>query len=220
MTLTPDVVSSLKNNTSEKFSIAIKDNNDKVIGSLVLVQKRDANNPIILDALTRWRKKYMKYFLTQFNASTNRTKSWLENIVIPSSDRLLFLILNEDNNLIGNFGIADILFDQCELDNLIRGEKGGHPKLIYFSELSLLKWLFLEKNVKRVNLHVFANNLPTIKLHKSVGFVEIGRRKLERVQSKDGDVSFEETQSFSEDNSIEYLELMLESNDFNDMYVL
>lgn len=220
MTLTPDVVSSLKNNTSEKFSIAIKDNNDKVIGSLVLVQKRDANNTIILDALTRWRKKYMKYFLTQFNASTNRTKSWLENIVIPSSDRLLFLILNEDNNLIGNFGIADILFDRCELDNLIRGEKGGHPKLIYFSELSLLKWLFLEKNVKRVNLHVFANNLPTIKLHKSVGFVEIGRRKLERVQSKDGAVSFDETQIFSEGNSIEYLELMLESNDFNDMYVL
>ena len=220
MTLTPDVVSSLKNNTSEKFSIAIKDNNDKAIGSLVLVQKRDANNTIILDALTRWRKKYMKYFLTQFNASTNRTKSWLENIVIPSSDRLLFLILNEDNNLIGNFGIADILFDQCELDNLIRGEKGGHPKLIYFSELSLLKWLFLEKKVKRVNLHVFANNLPTIKLHKSVGFVEIGRRKLERVQSKDGAVSFEETQIFSEGNSIEYLELMLESNDFNDMYVL
>ena len=220
MTLTPDVVSSLKNNTSEKFSIAIKDNNDKVIGSLVLVQKRDANNTIILDALTRWRKKYMKYFLTQFNASTNRTKSWLENIVIPSSDRLLFLILNEDNNLIGNFGIADILFDRCELDNLIRGEKGGHPKLIYFSELSLLKWLFLEKKVKRVNLHVFANNLPTIKLHKSVGFVEIGRRKLERVQSKDGAVSFEETQICSEGNSIEYLELMLESNDFNDMYVL
>ena len=220
MTLTPDVVSSLKNNTSEKFSIAIKDNNDKVIGSLVLVQKRDANNPIILDALTRWRKKYMKYFLTQFNASTNRTKSWLENIVIPSTDRLLFLILDEDNNLIGNFGIADILFDRCELDNLIRGEKGGHPKLIYFSELSLLKWLFLEKNVKRVNLHVFANNLPTIKLHKSVGFVEIGRRKLERVQSKDGAVSFDETQIFSEGNSIEYLELMLESNDFNDMYVL
>ena len=220
MTLTPDVVSSLKNNTSEKFSIAIKDNNDKAIGSLVLVQKRDANNPIILDALTRWRKKYMKYFLTQFNASTNRTKSWLENIVIPSSDRLLFLILNEDNNLIGNFGIADILFDRCELDNLIRGEKGGHPKLIYFSELSLLKWLFLEKNVKRVNLHVFANNLPTIPLHKSVGFVEIGRRKLERVQSKDGAVSFDETQIFSEGNSIEYLELMLESNDFNDMYVL
>ena len=220
MTLTPDVVSSLKNNTSEKFSIAIKDNNDKAIGSLVLVQKRDANNPIILEALTRWRKKYMKYFLTQFNASTNRTKSWLENIVIPSSDRLLFLILNEDNNLIGNFGIADILFDRCELDNLIRGEKGGHPKLIYFSELSLLKWLFLEKNVKRVNLHVFANNLPTIKLHKSVGFVEIGRRKLERVQSKDGAVSFDETQIFSEGNSIEYLELMLESNDFNDMYVL
>ena len=220
MTLTPDVVSSLKNNTSEKFSLAIKDNNDKVIGSLVLVQKRDANNPIILDALTRWRKKYMKYFLTQFNASTNRTKSWLENIVIPSTDRLLFLILDEDNNLIGNFGIADILFDRCELDNLIRGEKGGHPKLIYFSELSLLKWLFLEKNVKRVNLHVFANNLPTIKLHKSVGFVEIGRRKLERVQSKDGAVSFDETQIFSEGNSIEYLELMLESNDFNDMYVL
>ena len=220
MTLTPDVVSSLKNNTSEKFSIAIKDNNDKAIGSLVLVQKRDANNPIILDALTRWRKKYMKYFLTQFNASTNRTKSWLENIVIPSTDRLLFLILDEDNNLIGNFGIADILFDQCELYNLIRGEKGGHPKLIYFSELSLLKWLFLEKNVKRVNLHVFANNLPTIKLHKSVGFVEIGRRKLERVQSKDGAVSFDETQIFSEGNSIEYLELMLESNDFNDMYVL
>ena len=220
MTLTPDVVSSLKNNTSEKFSIAIKDNNDKAIGSLVLVQKRDANNPIILDALTRWRKKYMKYFLTQFNASTNRTKSWLENIVIPSTDRLLFLILDEDNNLIGNFGIADILFDRCELDNLIRGEKGGHPKLIYFSELSLLKWLFLEKNVKRVNLHVFANNLPTIKLHKSVGFVEIGRRKLERVQSKDGAVSFDETQIFSEGNSIEYLELMLESNDFNDMYVL
>jgi hypothetical protein len=70
-----------------------------------------------------------------------------------------------------------------ELDNLIRGRKGGDPGLIYYSELSLLSWMFGRLGYRTSNLHVFSNNQPTIKLHSSVGFsvlnsIQLTQRKL------------------------------------------
>ncbi len=152
------------------FSIPIYSDEKKELGSLVLIDKNLVNDQIIIDALTRWRQKYMKFFLTQFNATSDRTKSWLSQTIIPAYDRLFFLIYDDQKQLIGNFGLCNISSTQVELDNLIRGEKGGDTRLIYYSEIALLSWVYLSLDVPRANLHVFSNNLKTISLHESVGF--------------------------------------------------
>ncbi|WP_417911584.1 GNAT family N-acetyltransferase [Candidatus Electronema sp. TJ] len=160
-----------KNEDSEKnFSILIRKQNGQAIGRLSCVDRVTAKNNFIIAALTTWRQRYMKYFMTQFQATHDRTRKWIEDIVIPSHNRILFLICLLDGEAIGNFGACNLSKKSGELDNLIRGKKGGDPQLIYFTEIALLNWMFDYLDYDIVKLRVFSNNYLTIRLHYSVGF--------------------------------------------------
>lgn len=150
--------------------LSITTDKGQIIGSLAAVTAEVATDPKIIAALTRWRQKYMRFFLTQFEATETRTAAWLKNVVIKDDTRILFLIRDEAGNEMGNFGVANIAAGSAELDNLIRGERGGDSRLIFFSELALMKWVYLQLGVDEIYLHVFSNNHKTIALHQSVGF--------------------------------------------------
>ena len=75
--------------------------------------------------MTIWRNASMSSFLTQFNATEHRTKEWLDNVILPACDRLLFELLDDQNNSIGHAGVTNFNIKSAELDNFIRGEKGG-----------------------------------------------------------------------------------------------
>jgi RimJ/RimL family protein N-acetyltransferase len=154
----------------QRLSLGICDDCGRYIGSLLCMDSALASEDSIVSSLTAWRQRYMKYFLTQFSANDDRTRAWLRSVVIPSYDRILFIIVASTNEVIGNFGVCNLTNSEGELDNLIRGEKGGHRKLVYFSELALLSWMFGRLNYEKAYLHVFSNNLPTINLHSSIGF--------------------------------------------------
>ena len=167
------VIRSLKGIEEEYFSREIPIINDRniTIGSLRPIDNKLSNDESIISSLTRWRQMFMRYFLTQFEATNERTMAWLKNVVIKDDTRILFLIMDETNRAIGNFGICNISRDSVELDNLIRGERGGDPKLVFFSEVSLIYWIYKTLDIDNIYLHVFSNNLRTILLHESVGFV-------------------------------------------------
>ncbi len=217
-----DLIIKLKKQASGALSIPVCDENDVSIGKLMLVTENDVHNEFYIGSLTNWRKRYMKYFLTQFEATINRTKAWLINTVIPSNNRLLFLIFDENGRLVGNIGIANIESNKCELDNLIRGERGGHPRLIYHSEIALLKWIFFEKSFDFVNLHVFSNNTPTLKLHATVGFKEISRKSLYRLIDHKGEISYisESGLRAAELAPFEYVEMGMSSKKFHSIHSL
>ena len=141
-----------------------------VVGNLRLLNRDLATNENILADLTEWRGTYMKYFLSHFIPSEARTQSWINDVVFPSADRLFFLIETQHDSFIGNFALAKVNVSCAELDNLIRGRRGGGPDFIYFAECSMLWWLFADRYRDVVYLHVFSNNLKTILLHMSVGF--------------------------------------------------
>lgn len=183
--LDSNVVRFLKSPQSSDTVIKIYDDQQNLIGCLSLIKGSSLENDYIVESLTSWRNKYMKFFLSQFTATTERTRDWLKNTVIASDNRLLFLIYDNDENLIGNFGVANISRSVCELDNLIRGNKGGHSRLIFYSEVALLHWIFNENNVKNVNLHVFSNNHLTLRLHREVGFQVCSHRKIYKSKKND-----------------------------------
>lgn len=172
-------------NSETRLRIQIKNNEGIQLGTLVCVDRGLVSEIEIVSDLTAWRKKYMRYFLTQFEATFNRTKSWLENIVIPSNDRLLFVICTSSDEVVGNFGVCNMSNLTGELDNLIRGRKGGDPRLIYYSEIALLSWMFGFLGYEKSSLHVFSNNIPTINLHKSVGFSVVKTHKLTQCNKPD-----------------------------------
>ena len=168
-----------------EFSIPILNYERIQVGRLRPIDIELSKNPELIEKLTKWRRMFARYFLTQFQPSIERTAAWLHNIVIPSDDRLLFLICDMDDIIIGNFGICNLLPTEAEIDNLIRGEMGGDPNLIFFSEIALLKWLYFSARIESALLHVFSNNGMTISLHSSVGFLETKRYDLQKIQVGD-----------------------------------
>lgn len=156
---------------SAEMAIKVRNVQGDLIGSLTPVTPALANDETVVSGLTKWRRMFIRHFLTQFNANETRTRNWLRNVVLADDTRLLFLIYTDDHAMIGNFGVCNIRGGSAELDNLIRGEKGGDAHLIYFAELSLMDWLYSTCLVSEIYLHVFSNNTRTLALHSSVGFV-------------------------------------------------
>lgn len=167
------------------YCIPITKNVTEIIGFLKPVDTILKKDPSVVDALTRWRQKFMKYFLTQFQSNNLRTSLWLENAVMADDTRILFLIIDNMGKAIGNFGISNISLESAELDNLIRGEKGGDSQLIFFSEISLMQWIYEELKVENIYLNVFSNNVRTIALHESVGFKKEQIQQLIKKEAKE-----------------------------------
>jgi len=148
------------------------------IGTLACVDRGLAANIEIISALTNWRQLHMRYFLSHFEATASRTRYWLENIVIPSPNKMLFIIYLTTGEAIGNFGICNMAATSGELDNVIRGEKVGDPRLVFYCGIALLSWMFGHLGYQNANLHVFSNNKPAMKLYSSMGFKILDSIKL------------------------------------------
>jgi len=176
-------------NPSARFRIPIRDSTGLPLGTLVCVDASVAEDAKILEDLTSWRSRYMRYFLTQFEASIDRTAAWLKLLVLPDRKRLLFMIHTESDEAIGNFALCNINAQSAELDNLIRGRKGGHAQLIFFAEIAMLSWMFNVLKMRSANLHVFSNNMKTISLHTSVGFSTTRQYGLSKIE-EDGETRY------------------------------
>jgi len=169
--------------------IAIRDERGDEIGFFDPVTRQVAEDAEIVARLTRWRQAQMQFFLTQFNATPDRTRTWLNSVVLKDDGRLLWLIRTPDGEAIGNYGICNLRPDAVELDNLIRGEKGGDPRLIYYAEVALLQWLIRTLAVREISLHVFSNNLLAGLLHREIGFRKTRTYRLTR-EAKGTEVNF------------------------------
>jgi RimJ/RimL family protein N-acetyltransferase len=201
------------------YSIPVYKDDSSLIGWLQPINTTLARDEQIIASLTCWRQKFMKYFLTQFQANSQRTSLWLHNVVLASDARILFLILDDSGKAIGNFGVSNITKDSAELDNLIRGEKGGDNQLIFFSEIALMKWLYRRLEITNIYLHVFSNNIRTIALHSSIGFEEHELKGLIKNQTKEEiyyEVSDKPTTNFPE---IELIEMRIDKNYFLEKYI-
>lgn len=166
-----------------KPRIPIRNDKNEIIGWFKPVTMEIAQDEKVLALLAKWRQRYMGSFLTQFTATPQRTKAWLQDSVLQDDTRIFFLILTEDNIAVGNYGICNITEDSAELDNLIRGETIGNRRLIYFAELCLTCWLYDTLGIEDVYLHVLTNNYLTIALHKETGFLEEDVFRLTKTES-------------------------------------
>lgn len=150
--------------------LPIVDRTGDRVGALRLLDSALAADPAVVTDLTEWRARSMRFFLTHFTPSEARTRDWLLNVVLPADDRLLFLIETEPDCFVGNFGLATISAGSAELDNLIRGRRGGGPDFIHLAECAMLRALFADEARATVTLRVFSTNSTTIRLHAGVGF--------------------------------------------------
>lgn len=152
------------------LSLSILNKDGVVIGELSCLDRNTYMIPGIIESMAKWRQDNMQWFWTQFESTPERTKEWIENIILPDPTRIMFLIYTfPEHNLIGHIGSKDITESTAEVDNVMRGNPGAKG-MMHYAEITLLSWLFIKMGMKMANLWVFYNNERAIKLHSSAGF--------------------------------------------------
>jgi hypothetical protein len=140
------------------------------IGWLSMIGDHDVDDHELVSELTAWRNANRGHFLTQFEATEERTSAWLREVVIPDPSRAFYVISNAENVRIGHLGVRGLESRCPELDNMIRGRSGGDPKLMYWAEIALIARVFEITAADSICLHVFSNNWIPISVHRSIGF--------------------------------------------------
>ncbi|MCX7921954.1 MAG: GNAT family N-acetyltransferase [Clostridia bacterium] len=150
-------------------NIIIFNENNNYIGRLKPLDAGLSKNNEVIYKLTEWRSRFMRHFLTQFTTTEEGTRNWLERVLLPNDDIILFLVYNEGDNLIGQIGFNQINENSAAINNLIQGEIHEESQLYYYAEKALLKWGLNTLKLKNVYGFVLVDNFMNDELSMSVG---------------------------------------------------
>jgi len=153
----------------QELTIDITDDQGHCIGRLCPLVLEHLECESVIEKLTLWRNINMTSFLTQFIATPKRTRNWMRSSLFLSTGQMLFLIYVDDH-IVGHFGFKDLTTDDVLLDNAMRGERDGDPKLLVYAGKALVRWLFTQANVKRIKGEVMTDNIPSIMMNNRIGF--------------------------------------------------
>ncbi len=170
--------------------LPVLDEQGRCIGRLVPVGPWILEDAACIGRLTQWRKTFSRMFLTQFEATPSGTRAYLKDVAVGDDSRILFLIEDEEGTVVGHVGLAQVNPESFELDYLIRGRSGGHPRLVYHAEVALLRWGFEVLDIPRCEVGVLSFNWMVVDLHQSVGFEQKARIPLRKI-AQDGMVRHE-----------------------------
>lgn len=162
------------NGTGADLDVELSVLNDAAskVGSLRPLSRRLANDEEIVNKLAAWRRRFSRFFFTQFEVSGERTRSWLNDAIVKDDTRILFLISDATNKLIGHIGARGIGEDSAEFDNFMRGERGGDPRVMLLSAVRLIGWMYAALHVRNFYGRVLADNHRTLAVYEAIGCFE------------------------------------------------
>lgn len=163
----------------EKLRIDISDDQPAVVGFLAPITKANATDTQLIERLTEWRNRAKQHFFTQATFTYDQTAEWLWNRLLEDPTRLLFII-HAGTKAVGTVGFKTLPNRSAECGNLLRGEKGGGYKLMYFAHLAMLEWMFENLAIESAYGMVFADNLFSLNHMRSLGFMPTERIPLHR----------------------------------------
>lgn len=168
-----------------ELELPLHDETGELVGTMRPLNIRQLGQAEVIEKLTAWRNENMGNFLTHFVATPERTRNWIQNVVLKAHGQLLLLVYAH-GHLVGHFGFKELTRDDVLLDNAMRGDRLGHPKLFVYAGKALVQWLMDEAKVQRVHAYVMADNVPSIMMNRQIGFVSRTRHPLiKRMQNND-----------------------------------
>lgn len=160
------------------------ENNGENIGKLRPVTLNSLGNSHQIEQLAKWRRNAQQWFPTQFPVTYEGTKRWLDKALLQTADRILFMVEDQNGKEVGHVGLFrfDYINRACEIDNIIRGENKVFSGAMTFACTTLLKWARDVLGIEHVYLRVFSDNTKALNLYQRLGFKEIQRTPLTKVQ--------------------------------------
>lgn len=161
--------------------------------------------------MSKWRRENPSLSNSVFTVTDERTKNWLDNLILRRKDRLLFFIDTLDNKHVGHIAYSSFNFKKrtAEIDAVLRGEP-LLPGIMTKTIKSMIKWA--DKNLRLLNLQLRVNddNPKAIALYERCGFERISRIPLFR-RELDGEVRWDEDEGRDESEAEKFELLMRRS---------
>lgn len=158
-----------------------------LIGSLRPLTTDSLTNNDEIERLARWRDSAQAWFPSQFKVTVAGTGTWLDKQVINNEERILFMAESADGKPFGHVGLFrfDYKLKACEIDNIVRGENGVLPGGMTYACSALLDWTFDVLGIETAYLRVVSDNNSALNLYTRLGFKEIQRTPLMKVDEGD-----------------------------------
>ena len=125
--------------------------------------------------LTEWRNRFVRSFLTEFEATHERTAQWLVEVVGAKEGKILFMVDDLDGQTFGYMGLDFMDWNKSygEADAVVRG---GHarPGVMKLSLQTLLHWAGQQLGLQTLGVRVRSDN-TAVDFYRKVGFREIFR---------------------------------------------
>jgi RimJ/RimL family protein N-acetyltransferase len=131
--------------------------------------------------LTEWRNRNVNSFLTEFEATTERTFSWLCEALHFDDSRMLFMVEDRGGGAVGYMGIGFIDWDKSyvEADCIVSG--GNSPRSLMSASLRLLlQWAESQLGLEKIGVRVLSDN-GALDFYRKIGFVEYKRVPLKKI---------------------------------------
>jgi|GEM_PF-1481472 len=165
---------------TETMELPLRDDSGQPIGVMRPLTARHIDQIAVIEKLTDWRNANMANFLTHFEATPGRTRAWVQNVLLKNRGQMLWLVYDKNDDLVGHFGFKNLTLQSVLLDNAMRGERQGHPRLFVVAGKRLVEWLWQTTPVRRIDAYVLADNVPSIMMNRQIGFAGWKRRPLIR----------------------------------------
>ena len=199
-------VQQLKSSESSPIRITNEDGNSIAFLQIAKADRTDLNS--WADDISSWRNKHSHRFATQFVATPENARSYLDN-TIAQDDRAFFMIVNSAGDRLGHFGFKQTSGTEAELDNLIRSDVPADSSLTFHVEITLLMILFTACGIQNTQVYVLKDNRPAYGLHRLCGFKKTKEVGVKRVENG-GTVQLVEDETATlenAENSFVYLNL-------------
>ncbi|MCM3871757.1 MAG: GNAT family N-acetyltransferase [Pyrinomonadaceae bacterium] len=145
--------------------------------------------------LTEWRNRFVRSFLTQFEAAETSTETWLTEMVGPDPSRILFMLDDARGQTVGYLGLAFIDWEQYsgEADAIVRGAEVA-PGVMAKAMFTLLDWAREQLELTRLSARVRSDN-PALPFFLKIG-TEVRRVSL-RSEEEPGMIRWVEDESLA-----------------------
>jgi RimJ/RimL family protein N-acetyltransferase len=157
--------------------------------------------------LTAWRNRFVTSFLTEFEATEERTEQWLRTTVANDPTRVLFMLDTLEGTTAAYVGLAFIDWETGygEADAVVRGADLP-PGVMTAALHTLLAWAQNQLGLTALGVRVRSDN-AALHFYEKVGFVE--RRRVPLRREHDGSMIrwVEEPGRHSEGLALVYMQL-------------
>jgi len=198
--------------SGSQYKISIVDAEKNIRGYFVPITDKSLNETQIILKLTQWRRENSQFFQTRFNPTPERTKNWLQNVVLPNNRTILFLIYYDDK-LVGHYGFKDIVNGVASADNLLIGDTKMRGPVSILAMITLFKWGFDELGLNEITGTILKSNQASLLIHRRLHFREVRSVPLVAKISDNGDVSLLEMPSATDYDDIN-VHVSLKKEDF------